>query len=77
MTKKEKEEEKKKVRSVSKELLTLCSFEGANPAKVKIESSRGERRNPKKFLVGITRRKHPFPFRTRKLSSLVPMILGW
>jgi hypothetical protein len=32
---------------------------------------------PKRFLVGITRRTHPFPYRTRKLSSLVPMILGW
>ena len=28
-------------------------------------------------LVLITVRVHPFPFRTRKLSSLVPKILGW
>ena len=25
----------------------------------------------------MTVRVHPFPFRTRKLSSLVPTILGW
>lgn len=28
------------------------------------------------FLVVITRRSHPFPFRTRQLSFSVPMILG-
>ena len=28
-------------------------------------------------LVLMTVRVHPFPFRTRKLSSLVPTILGW
>ena len=28
-------------------------------------------------MVFITVRIHPFPFRTRKLSSLVPTILGW
>jgi hypothetical protein len=29
------------------------------------------------FPVTITKRKHPVPFRTRKLSSSVPMILLW
>ena len=28
-------------------------------------------------LVPLAVRVHPFPFRTRKLSSLVPTILGW
>ena len=31
---------------------------------------------PKKNPVTITWRKHPFPSRTRKLSSMVPKILG-
>ena len=31
----------------------------------------------KKKLVLMTVRVHPFPFRTRKLSSLVPKILDW
>ena len=30
-----------------------------------------------KKLVSIAARVHPFPFRTRKLSSSVPKILGW
>ena len=30
-----------------------------------------------RFLVDITRRTHPFPSRTRKLSFSVPTILGW
>ena len=29
----------------------------------------------KSVLIAV--RVHPFPFRTRKLSSLVPKILGW
>ncbi len=40
---------------------TLFSFEGAKPTK----------------LVFLTVRVHPFPFRTRKLSSPVPTILVW
>ncbi len=31
----------------------------------------------RKQSVFITVRSHPFPFRTRSLSSLVPKILGW
>ena len=31
----------------------------------------------KKQLVSLTQRVHPFPFRTRKLSSAVPTILHW
>ncbi len=28
-------------------------------------------------LVSMTLRVHPFPYRTRKLSSVVPTIVGW
>ena len=32
---------------------------------------------PREKSVSLTVRVHPFPFRTRKLSSQVPKILGW
>jgi hypothetical protein len=32
-------------------------------------------RKPNVFSVAIAKRKHPFPFRTRKLSSFAPMVL--
>ena len=31
----------------------------------------------KKKLVSMAMRVHPFPYRTRKLSSFAPTILGW
>ena len=31
----------------------------------------------KSFSVAIARRSHPFPFRTRQLSSSAPMVLPW
>ena len=60
---------------------------GSNPARVTSRKAKQRKlpwflrkqrskRNASK-LVLITVRVHPFPSRTRKLSSLVPTILGW
>ena len=63
---------------------------GSIPARVTMPKGR-QRKLPKEIeeaavkvkrcfalkLVLMTVRVHPFPFRTRKLSSLVPTILGW
>ena len=60
---------------------------GSNPARVTSRKAR-QRKLPRNIeeaeveakaskLVLITVRVHPFPSRTRKLSSLVPTILGW
>ena len=40
-------------------------------------AAQGTTRRNNRELVLFTVRVHPFPFRTRKLSSLVPKILGW
>ena len=39
------------------------------------EAKEAELLSTKSVLIAV--RVHPFPFRTRQLSSLVPKILGW
>ena len=39
------------------------------------EAKEAELVSTKSVLIAV--RVHPFPFRTRQLSSLVPKILGW
>ena len=61
---KERTEIKEKDKELEIRESALFSFEGASLQK--------RRENP----VTIARRNHPFPYRTRKLSSLTSMVLG-
>ena len=49
--------------------ISLFGFQGAKPKKTFM--------NSESKLVLIRLRVHPFPSRTRKLSSVLPTILGW
>ena len=50
---------------------SIFSFEGTSSTKEKHDKA------PCEWPVSMTVRFHLFPFRTQKLSSLVPKIVGW
>src|SRR2546423_13785858 len=56
-------------------MLSAACFSTRNPYSMQRPASAGRYTQDHKFPVVIERRSHPFPFRTRQLSSASPMIL--